>query len=104
MTKSKSPKIRLLVLDVLKPHNPNIVELSQTISKANGVKNADLSVYAVDEKTESLRVVVEGSDLHFDVIKKTIEDFGAAIHSIDRVMIGERPEALKLHEYESKTK
>ncbi|HII71851.1 TPA: DUF211 domain-containing protein [Candidatus Woesearchaeota archaeon] len=100
--KEKCQKVRLLVLDVLKPHKPNIVEFSQALCKSNGVKNADVMVYHVDEKTESVKVVCEGEDLHFNLIISTIEDYGAVVHSVDRVMIGEKPEALKLHEYEKK--
>ena len=97
---AKCQKVRLLVLDVLKPHKPNIVDFSKSLCIANGVKNAEISVYAIDEKTESVKVVVEGKDLHYDVIKGVIEDFGAVIHSVDRCAIGENPEKLRLHEYE----
>ncbi len=97
---NKSPKIKLLVLDILKPHTPNIVEFSRVISETNGVLNAEVSVYAVDEKTESVKAVVEGRDLHFEKLKSAIEDFGASVHSVDRVVIGQSSEKLKLHEYE----
>ena len=100
MPKDKCQKVRLLVLDILKPHQPDIVEFSKALCTSNGVKNAEISIYAIDEKTESIKVVVEGVDLHFDIIKATIEDLGAAVHSVDRCVIGENPEKLKLHEYE----
>jgi len=86
--KEDNKKIKLLVLDVLKPHKPNIVEFGESLSMANGIENTDISVYAVDEKTESVKVVLEGNSLNFEVIKKTIEDFGAVIHSVDKVCIG----------------
>ncbi len=100
MPKPKCQKVRVLVLDVLKPHQPNIVEFSQELCKSNGILNAEVSVYAIDEKTESVKVVVEGDDLHFETIRKMIEDFGAVIHSVDRCALGENPEKLRLHEYE----
>jgi hypothetical protein len=84
-------KIRILVLDVLKPHKPNIVEFGQSLSEANGIDSADISVYAVDEKTESVKVVLVGEALNFEVIRKTVEDFGAVIHSVDKVCIGKKP-------------
>jgi len=87
--KEKSP-IKLLVLDVLKPHKPNIVEFGTEMSRANGIENMEISVYTVDEKTESVKVVLAGKSLDFDVIKKTIEDFGAVIHSVDKVCIGKK--------------
>lgn len=90
--------IKLLVLDVLKPHRPNIVEFGQSLSNANGIANMDVSVYAVDEKTENVKVVLEGNNLDFKVILKAIEDFGAVVHSVDKVAIGKKLCTYQLHE------
>ncbi len=100
MPAKKCNKVRILVMDVLKPHKPNIVEFSQALCEANGILNAEVSVYAIDEKTESVKVVVEGNDLHFETIKDVIEQFGAVIHSVDRCAIGKDPEKLHLQDYE----
>lgn len=86
--KGEDNTVKLLVLDVLKPHQPNIVEFGKAIKKANGIENLDVTVYAIDEKTESVKVVLEGDDLQFDVIRKTVEDFGAVVHSVDKVSVG----------------
>ncbi len=88
--KEKKPAIKVLVLDVLKPHKPNIVEFGQSLADANGIESADVAVYAVDEKTESVKIVIEGETLDFEIIKRTIEDFGAVIHSVDKVCIGKK--------------
>ncbi len=97
MPKNNKP-IKLLVLDVLKPHTPNIVKFGQALSKANGIENADISVYAVDEKTETVKVVLEGRNLDFDAIRNTIEEFGAVVHSVDKVAIGKKLCSFQLHE------
>lgn len=94
----KRDSIKLMVLDVLKPHTPNIVEFGQSLGRANGIENVDVSVYTVDEKTESVKVVVEGLDLDFNAIRKTIEDFGAVIHSVDKICIGQRMCSYQPHE------
>jgi hypothetical protein len=96
--KEDDKKIKILVLDVLKPHKPNIVEFGEALSEANGIDSADVSVYAVDERTESVKVVLEGKSLDFEAIKKTVEDFGAVIHSVDKVCLGKRPCAYALPE------
>lgn len=89
MPKGVKPNaVRLLVLDVLKPHQPNIVEFGKSVKEANGIENMDITVYAIDEKTESVKVVLEGEDLDFEVIRKTIENFGAVVHSVDKVSVG----------------
>ncbi|MBN1544220.1 DUF211 domain-containing protein [Candidatus Woesearchaeota archaeon] len=88
--KKDGSTIKLLVLDVLKPHKPNIVDFGKEMSKANGIDNIDISVYAVDEKTETVKVVIEGHSLDFEVIRQTIEEFGAVVHSIDKICLGKK--------------
>ncbi len=80
--------VRIIYLDVLKPHKPNIIEFGKAIEKEKSVKAVNLSVYAIDEKTESVKLVVEGTNLNFDKIREIIEDFGAVVHSIDKAVIG----------------
>jgi hypothetical protein len=43
-------------------------------------------------------MVLEGSSLDFDVIRKTIEDFGAVVHSVDKVCTGKKVCSFQLHE------
>jgi len=88
--------VRLLVLDILKPHQPNILELGKIICKEPSVENANLSVYAVDEKTESVKMVLEGKNINFSHIKKLIEDQGAVIHSMDKVILGKKETFINL--------
>ncbi len=84
--------LRLLVIDVLKPHKPNIVELGRTMCLEGKLDSANITVYAVDEKTESLKIIIEGNNLIFDDIKQIIEDNGGAVHSIDKVIVGNKPQ------------
>jgi hypothetical protein len=77
--------IKRLVLDVLKLHNPTIIEIANTIGKLNGIDGVNISLYEVDQKTENVKITIEGDRIDFDTIKKTIEDHGAAVHSIDEV-------------------
>jgi hypothetical protein len=88
--KYKSP-VKVLVLDVLKLHKPNIVEFGKTLCEAQNIESADITVYAVDEKTESLKMIIEGDNIEFDLVKNLIEDNGGAVHSIDKVIVGRRP-------------
>jgi len=80
--------VRVVVLDVLKPHKPNILEFGKLICKGSSIENVNLSVYAVDEKTESVKIVIEGEDIDFQKIKEMIEHNGGVIHSMDRVILG----------------
>ncbi|MCD6145362.1 hypothetical protein CW696_00905 [ANME-2 cluster archaeon] len=82
--------IKRLVLDVLKLHDPTIIVIADAIGQLDGVDGVNISLYEVDQQTENVKITVEGDRLNFDLIKRTIEDFGAAIHSIDEVVSGKR--------------
>jgi hypothetical protein len=81
-------KIRLLVLDVLKPHEPSILKIATLLSDLKGVDGCDITVYEIDSKVENVKVTIQGKDIEFDEVKKVIEDHGASIHSIDKVSSG----------------
>lgn len=76
-----------LVLDVLKPHQPNALEFSTVLANLEADYRVNLIVTEIDKKTESTIVTIEGEDIHFDDIKNAIEKMGASIHSIDEVEV-----------------
>jgi len=43
-------KIRRLVLDVLKPHNPSIIHLADDLSELEGVEAVNVSIYEMDQR------------------------------------------------------
>jgi hypothetical protein len=80
--------IRRLVLDVLKPHKPNVVEVSEALSHLNGVEGVNIIINEIDQQVENAKVIVAGTSINFEDIKKKLEEFGATIHSIDEVAAG----------------
>lgn len=83
-------EIKRLVLDVLKPHNPSIVELSQRLSNVNGVVGVNCTLDEVDQDTESIKITIEGPSLNYSKVEKTIRECGAVIHSVDSVSSGKK--------------
>ena len=81
------PRIRYLVLDVLKPHDPPLPEFASFLGELEGVTKVDVSLAEMDEKTESLKVVLQGSQLDFDELKEHMARYGAVIHSVDQVIV-----------------
>ena len=77
--------VKRLVLDVLKPHQPNVLEFSQALARAGGDYRVCTTVLEVDEKTETLQVVVEGDAIDFNSVESRIRDMGGSLHSIDEV-------------------
>ncbi|MDH5779717.1 MAG: DUF211 domain-containing protein, partial [Candidatus Bathyarchaeota archaeon] len=53
----RSRMIRRLVLDVLKPHNPGIVELSKELSELDGVEGVNILTYEIDQKVENVKII-----------------------------------------------
>ena len=80
--------LRRLVLDVLKPLEPTIVELVQSLADLEGVDGANISIYEIDRRVENAKITIEGHDLRYEVITGVIEENGGAIHSIDEVAAG----------------
>ncbi|AWR97592.1 hypothetical protein DFR86_08550 [Acidianus sulfidivorans JP7] len=81
--------IRRIVLDVLKPiKGLTIVDLAEKLTNIEGVEGVNISVTDMDVETMGLMVVVEGSNVNFDGVKKVLEEEGCAIHSIDEVASG----------------
>ena len=82
--------IRRIVLDVLKPHSPSIVELSKRLAALKGVHGVNCTIEEVDQETESLRVTIEGESIDYEKVAEAIKTVGAVIHSIDSVSCGKK--------------
>jgi len=82
--------IRRLILDVLKPHKPNVVEVSEALSHLEGVEGVNIIINEIDQQVENAKVIIVGVSISFENIQKKLEEFGATIHSIDEVAAGKR--------------
>ncbi|MBM4464034.1 MAG: hypothetical protein FJ014_00440 [Chloroflexi bacterium] len=81
-------KVRRLVLDVLKPHEPTIIELAQHLSVLPGVEAVNISIYEIDRRVENAKITIEGSDIIYESVIKMIQENGGTVHSIDEVVAG----------------
>ena len=80
--------IKRLILDVLKPHMPSIIELAQKIGDIEGVSGVNISLQEVDKDTDSVKITIEGTGINYEAVEQVIEECGAVIHSIDGVSAG----------------
>jgi hypothetical protein len=80
--------LRRLVLDVLKPLDPSIVDLVQLLADLDGVDGVNISIYEIDRRVENAKITVEGHDLGYGRIVDIIEENGGSVHSIDEVAAG----------------
>lgn len=80
--------VRRLVLDVLKLHDPSIVSFAMALEHLEGVTAVNCTLVEVDAKTENVKVVIEGTNLIYDSIQRTIQELHGSIHSVDQVVTG----------------
>lgn len=78
---------RKVVLDVLKPHQPNAVDFATALADLSPDYKVRITVVEVDEKTESIIVILEGENIEFDPVTELIKKMGASVHSIDEVEV-----------------
>ncbi len=79
--------IRKIELDILKPHLPNVLEFAGAVAAIGPDYQVYLDVAEMDEKTETLTLVIEGHALDYARIEETIKSLGGSIHSIDKCLI-----------------
>ncbi|ASJ09800.1 hypothetical protein A3L12_00020 [Thermococcus sp. P6] len=82
--------IRLLVLDVLKPHQPSVTALALGLSELEGVEGVNITLVEIDRETENVKITLMGDNLDYEKIASTIEEFGGVVHSIDEVAAGKK--------------
>ena len=80
--------LRRVVLDVLKPMEPDIVELSQVLADLEGVDGVNISIYEIDRRVENAKITIEGNNLPYEKVIVVIEENGGSIHSVDEVAAG----------------
>jgi len=80
-------KVKKLVLDILKPHQPNALEFASTLAEQGGDIQVTLNVVEVDEKTESVIVQIEGDAINFECLTNQVKELGGSVHSIDEVQV-----------------
>lgn len=90
MSSEQSHGIRRVVLDVLKLHEPNLVELATILWREKSVDGVNITLVEVDSRTENIKITLAGQDLDMKAIRETLERNRATIHSIDQVVAGEK--------------
>ena len=81
-------QIKRIILDVLKPHKPSILDIADRIGDLEGISGVNISLEEIDTNTHSVKITIEGVDINFKKVEETIMDCGASIHSIDGVSAG----------------
>lgn len=84
------PAVRRLVLDVLKPHDPPLVDFAEHMAAVDGVAGVTCSLIELDREVQNVEVTLDGDALDVDAIETAIDGLGGTVHSIDLVTCGDR--------------
>jgi hypothetical protein len=83
--------IRRLAFDVDKAlDRPSLLDIARAIDGCGGVESCNITVEEIDIETVGMDIIVEGLNLDYDRIVAAIEETGAAVHSLDELVFGER--------------
>lgn len=77
-------------MDLLKPHEPSILDVSSNVAECKGVDGVNATLLETDREVENVKLTIEGDNIGFEDVKERIEKIGCSIHSIDEVVCGER--------------
>ncbi len=77
-------------LDILKPHQPGVDLVARTLMKINGVTKIRIKVDELDQKTASLHMNIEGTNLSLDEVIEVLSSMNCALHSVDEVNLEEK--------------
>jgi len=80
-------RIPHIVLDVLKAHQPPLPEFAAYVGELPGIKRVDVSLVEMDEKTESLRITIDATNIDYEELRSHMAKQGAVIHSVDQVVV-----------------
>ncbi|NWG09988.1 MAG: DUF211 domain-containing protein [Nitrososphaerales archaeon] len=80
--------IKRMIVDSLKPRETAILDLSKALCEVKGVEEVDITVTEVDVKTETIKVILRGSDINYDELTRVMSEHGAIIRSVDEINVG----------------
>ena len=81
--------VRRVVIDVLKPHDPPLLEFTEQAAEIDGVEGVVSSLIELDQDVQNVKLTFEGDDVNFTAIEETIENLGGSVHSVDQVACGD---------------
>jgi hypothetical protein len=85
-----TPPIRRLVVDILKPHQPEITNFAEAVAETDGVEAANAALIETDREVQNIKITMVGDSIDKDEVVAAVENLGGSVHSVDEVVCGER--------------
>ncbi|RLM57318.1 hypothetical protein DVK02_05960 [Halobellus sp. Atlit-31R] len=81
--------LRRVALDILKPHEPSMLDFTDRIAAVESVDGVSASLIELDQEVQNVKITAEGTALEYDAIEEVIEQLGGTVHSVDQAAYGE---------------
>jgi len=81
--------VRRLVLDLLKPHEPDVVTFAESLADREGVAGVNVVLVETDKEVQNVKMTLEGDSIPVGAVHDAVNDLGGTVHSIDEVVCGE---------------
>ncbi|WP_256393088.1 DUF211 domain-containing protein [Natronoarchaeum rubrum] len=81
--------LRRVALDILKPHDPSLLEFAERISSVENVDGVSASLIELDQEVQNVKLTIEGEDLRYEAIETAVGELGGTVHSVDQAAYGE---------------
>jgi len=81
--------LRRVALDILKPHEPPLLEFTEHLSAVESVDGVSASLIELDREVQNVKLTIEGEDLDYAALEEAVGELGGTVHSVDQVAYGE---------------
>ncbi len=79
--------VKRLVLDILKPHQPDALAFCKELAKLKPGYRVSLSLEEMDDNTQTLQLEICGEAIDLGPIEEAIAGMGGSVHSVDQVEV-----------------
>jgi len=90
-----SVRIRRILLDVLKPRETSVIDLSKVLCSVEGVDECSVVVVDVDVKTETIKLTIKGHNVDYEAISRIMEEQALSIKGVDEIDVDKAKPAPK---------
>jgi len=81
--------VRRVVVDVLKPHDPPMVDFTRRVGETESVASVTASLIELDREVQNIQLAAEGEAVDVGALEAAVEKLGGTVHSVDEVACGE---------------
>jgi hypothetical protein len=73
--------VQRLVVDLMKPYDPDLVEFAREAAGIEGVDGVNAAVLENDSEAQTVKLTAEGGDVSLDAITEVVSDLGGAVQT-----------------------